>query len=101
MFLRNSWLTLNMFSAALAEGGLRTPGPAPGYVSVGLGQVCNQFVKRIQELAEDRTENKIRTDSLENHQTTKFSSSELLFLPQTSGLQKMGGGAPRTGASFE
>ena len=58
------------------------------------------FAKRIQELAEDKAENKLRIDSLQHHQTTKFRSSKLLFVSQTSRYQKMGGGTPRQGASM-
>ena len=57
--------------------------PAPDLVFVILGQFFSQFAKRIQELAEDKAENKIPTESHKKHQTTKLSTSK---------LQKMGGG---------
>ena len=75
--------------------------PAPDLVFVVLGKFFSQFAKRIQELAEDKAENKIPTESHKKHQTTKFSTSKLLFLSQTAVLQKMGGGTPRTGASIK
>ena len=43
---------------------------------------------RIQEPAEDKAENKIRTDAYKKNQISKLRSSKLLFLSQTSLLQK-------------
>ena len=53
-----------------------------------LGQVFNQFAKRIQELAEDKAENKIRTDASKENKIFKLCSSKLLSLSQPSLLQK-------------
>ena len=46
------------------------------------------FTERIQELAEDKAENKIRTDAYKKNQISKLCSSKLLSLSQTSLLQK-------------
>ena len=43
---------------------------------------------RIQEPAEDKAENKIRTDAYKKNQISKLCSSKLLSLSQTSLLQK-------------
>mgnify|MGYP006903435907 CR=1 FL=1 len=48
------------------------------------------FAKKIQELAEDKAENKIRTVAYKKNQISKLSSSKLLSLSQTSLLQKLG-----------
>ena len=65
-------------------------------VFVGLGKFFSQVAKRIQELAEDKAENKLRTDSHKNHQTTKFNFSKLRPTAD-SPCYKMGGGTPRMG----
>ena len=99
MIFQASWLTLGMFSAALA-GGLRPPDPpALDLVFVVLGQVFLQPTllrksknlpktkPRIQEPAEDKAEKKIRTDAYRKNQISKLRSSKLLSLSQTSLLQ--------------
>ena len=43
-----------------------------------LAKFFSQFAKRIQELAEDKAENKLSADFHKNHLTTKFNSSKLL-----------------------
>ena len=45
------------------------------------------FAKQIQELAEDKAENKIRTNASKKTQISKLCSSKLLSLSQTSLLQ--------------
>ena len=45
---------------------------------------------RIQEPAEDKAENKIRTDAYKKNQISKLCSSKLLSLSQPSLLQKLG-----------
>ena len=80
MIFRASWLTLGMFSAALAVGATppQTP-PAPDVVFVILRQIFSQFAKRIQELAEDKAENKLSADFHKNRQTAKFNYSKLFL----------------------
>ena len=86
-----SWLCLG--SVLASEPGF---GSVLGrLVFVVLGKFFSQFAKRIQELAEDKAENKLRTDSHKNHQTTKFKFSKLR--PTANLRAQMGGGIPRRG----
>ena len=94
-----SWLTLGMFSAALAGGATppQTPSLLPWF-SFFLERSSANFVKksknlprtkpRIQEPAEDKAENKIRTNAFKKTQISKLCSSKLLSLSQPSLLQK-------------
>ena len=58
MIFRTSWLTLGMFSAALAGGAtpFQTP-PLLTWFSLFLVRSSANFAKKIQELAEDKAEN--------------------------------------------
>ena len=58
MIFRTSWLTLGMFSAALAGGATppQTP-PLLTWFSLFLVRSSANFAKKIQELAEDKAEN--------------------------------------------
>ena len=58
MIFRTSWLTLGMFSAALAGGATppQTP-PILTWFSLFLLRSSTNFAKKIQELAEDKAEN--------------------------------------------
>ena len=100
MIFRVSWLTLGMFSAALAGGATppQTP-PLLTWFSLFLVRSSANFAKKIQELAEDKAENprtcrgqsrekKIRTDAYNKTNISKLCSSKLLSLSQTSLLQK-------------
>ena len=100
MIFRASWLTLGMFSAALAGGGCapQTP-PLLTWFSLFLVRSSANFAKKIQELAEDKAENPrtCRGQSREqnpyerlqeNSNPSKLYSSKLLSLSQPSLLQK-------------
>ena len=52
-------------------------------------KVFSQLAKKIRMIAEDKAENKIRTDAYEKNQTPKRSSSKICFLSQPSRLQKL------------
>ena len=61
MIFRASWLTLGMFSAALAGGATphQTP-PLLTWFSFFLDRSSANFAKKIQEIAEDKAESKKR-----------------------------------------
>ena len=100
MIFRASWLTLAMFSAALAGGASppQTP-PLLTWFSSFLVRSSANFAKKIQELAEDKAENprtcrgQSREENpyerlQENSNPSKLCSSKLLSLSQPSLLQK-------------
>ena len=66
---RNLWMVFSNFLAYFGYvfGCSYAPPdpPAPDLVFVILGQFVSQFAKRIQELAEDKAENEIPTESQE------------------------------------
>ena len=113
MIFPASWLTLGMFSPALAGGA--TPPQTPPlllWFLLFLVRSSANVAKKIQELAEDKAENprtcrgqsrekKIRTDAYKKTNISKLCSSKLLSLSQPSLLQKLWAAVlPPRGASI-
>ena len=111
MIFSVSWLTLGMFSPALAGGATQPPDPTPPLLLFLVRSSAN-VAKKIQELAEGNAENprtcrgqsrekKIRTDAYKKTNISKLCSSKLLSLSQPSLLQKLWAAVlPPRGASI-
>ena len=112
MIFRASWLTLGMFSAALAGGATppQTP-PLLTWSSLFLVRSSANFAKKIQELAEDKAENPrtCRGQSREENPYERLQENSNLqaFFFQTPFLiatlptpKTLGGGTPPRGASI-
>ena len=113
MIFRASWLTLGMFSAALAGGATppQTP-PLLTWFSLFLVRSSANFAKKIQELAEDKAENPrtCRGQSREENPYERLQENSNLqafffqapFLIATLPTPKtLGGGTPPRGASIK
>ena len=83
-------LTLGMFSAALAGGGF----------SLFLARSSANFAKRIQELAEDKAENKSVQTPTRNIRTQSFVLRNSLSYRNPPYSKNLGGGTPPRGASI-
>ena len=88
MIFETSWLTLGMFSAALA-GGVRRSWLGLQPTLPRKSKNLPRTKPRIQEPAENKAENKIRTNASKKTQISKLCSSKLLSLSQPSLLQKL------------
>jgi len=112
MIFGTSWLTLAMFSAALAGGASppQTP-PLLTWFSSFLVRSSANFAKKIQELAEDKAENPrtCRGQSREENPYERLQENSNLqaFFFQTPFLiarvqtpKTLGGGTPLRGASI-
>ena len=88
MIFRASWLTLGMISPALSCLGFRCSWLGLQPTLPRKSKNLPRTKPRIQEPAEDKAENKIRTDASKKIQISKLCSSKLFPLSQTSLLQK-------------